>query len=142
MSVASSSKGRLQQPKMADLPKERMSEELPFTYCEVDLFGSFLVKDDQKEVKRNGALYTCQSSRVIQIEVVYSLSTGSFIMSLRRFVGRRGNVKMIRYDNGSSLVGALTEINRAFQEVGHIKIGDFLKENGGEWMIWKRNPPL
>ena len=119
-----------------------MSEEPPFTYCGVDLFGSFLVKDGRKEVKRYGALYTCLSSRATHIEVVYSLSTDSFIMSLRRFVGRRGNVKMIRYDNGSSLVGALTEITRAFQEVGHIKIGDFLKENGGEWMIWKRNPPL
>ena len=127
---------------MADLSKERMSEEPPFTYCEVNLFGSFLVKDDQKEIKRYGALYTCQSSRVIQIEVVYSLSTDSFIMILKRFVGRRGNVKMIRSDNGSSLVGALTEITSAFQEVGHIKIGNFLKENGGEWMIWKRNPPL
>ena len=81
-----------------------MCEETPFTYCEVNLFGSFLVKDDQKEIKRYGALYTCQSSRVIQIEVVYSLSTDSFIMSLKRFVGRRGNVKMIRSDNGSSLL--------------------------------------
>ena len=24
----------------------------------------------------------------------------------------------------------------------HIKTYNFLKENGGEWMIWKRNPPL
>ena len=97
-------RGRLQQQKMADLPKERMSEEPPFTYCGVDLFGSFLVKDGRKEVKRYGALYTCLSSRAIHIEVVYSLSTDSFIMSLRRFVGRRGNVKMIRSDSGSNLV--------------------------------------
>ena len=56
---------RLQQQKMADLPKERMSEEPPFTYCGVDLFGSFLVKDGWKEVKTYGALYTCLSSRAI-----------------------------------------------------------------------------
>ena len=24
----------------------------------------------------------------------------------------------------------------------HIKIGNFFKGNGGQWMIWKRNPPL
>ena len=24
----------------------------------------------------------------------------------------------------------------------HIKIDNFLKENGGHWMIWKRNAPL
>ena len=35
-------RGRLQQQKIADLPKERMSEEPPFIYCGVDLFGSFL----------------------------------------------------------------------------------------------------
>ena len=23
-----------------------------------------------------------------------------------------------------------------------IKIGDFLEKNGGDWMVWKRNPPL
>ena len=119
-----------------------MSEEPPFTYCGVDLFGSFLVKDGRKEVKRYGALYTCLSSRATHIEVVYSLSTDSFIMSLRRFVACRGNVRMIRSDNGSNLVGASAELSRAFQEMDHIKIGNFLKENGGEWMIWKRNPPL
>ena len=28
------------------------------------------------------------------------------------------------------------ELSRVFQEMDHIKIGNFLKENGGEWMIW------
>ena len=119
-----------------------MSEEPPFTYCGVDLFGSFLVKDGRKEVKKYGALYTCLSSRAIHIEVVYSLSTDSFITRLRRFVGRRGNVGMIRSDNGSNVVGASAELSRAFHEMDHIKTYNFLKENGGEWMIWKRNPPL
>ena len=112
-----------------------MSEKPPFTYCGVDLFGSFLVKDGEKEVKRYGALYICLSSRAIHIEVVYSLSTDSFIMGLRRFVRCRGNVRMIRSDNGSNLVGASVEMD-------HIKIGNFLKENGAEWIILKRNPPL
>ena len=34
------------------------------------------------------------------------------------------------------------ELIRAFQEIDHNKISDFLEENGGEWMRWKRNPPL
>ena len=49
---------------------------------------------------------------------------------------------MIRSDNGLNLVGASTELTPVFQEMDHIKIGNFLEENGGEWMIWKRNPPL
>ena len=133
---------RFQQQKMADLPKERMSGEPPFTYCGVDLSGSFLVKDGRKEVKRYGTLYTCLLSRAIHIEVVYSLSTDSFIMSLRRFVRRRVNVKMIRSDNGPNLIGASAELSRAFQEMDHIKIDNFFKKNGDEWMIWKINLPL
>ena len=99
------------------------------------------MKDARKEVKRYDALYTCLSSRAIHIEVVYSLSPDSFIMSLRRFVGCRGNVRMIRSDNGSNLAGTSAELSYAFQDMDYIKIGNFLKENGGEWMIWKINPP-
>ena len=87
-------------------------------------------------------MYTFLSSRAVHIEVVYSLSTDSFIMSLRRFVGHRGNIRMIRSDNGSNLVGGSAELSRVFQEMDHIKIGNILKENGSEWMIWKRNSTL
>ena len=63
-------------------------------------------------------------------------------MRLRRFVGRRVNVRVIRCDNGSNMIGTSAELTRAFREMDHIKIENFLKGNGGEWMIWKRNPPL
>ena len=47
-----------------------MCIETLFTYCDLDIFGPFLVKDDRKEVKKYGALYTCVSSRPIPTEVV------------------------------------------------------------------------
>ena len=100
-----------------------------------------MVKDGRKEVKKYGALYNCLSSRAIDIEVVHSLSTDSLILSLRRFIGQRGIVGMIRSDNGADFVGASVELICAFQEMDHKKIGDFLEENCGDWMVWKRNPP-
>ena len=118
-------RGRLQQQKMADFPNERMREESPFMYCGVDLFGSFLVKDGWKEVKRYGALYICLSSRAIHTEVVYSLPTDSFTLSLRRFVGHRDTVRISRSDYGSNFAGASTELSWAFQEMDHIQIGNF-----------------
>ena len=36
-------RGRLQQQKMADLPRDRISEEAPFTSCGFDIFGLFVV---------------------------------------------------------------------------------------------------
>ena len=41
-------RGNLQIQKMASLPKDRMCEEPPFTYCGVDLFGSIVVKERHK----------------------------------------------------------------------------------------------
>ena len=38
-------RGRFQQQKMADLPRNMMSEEAPFTFCDVDMFGPFMVKN-------------------------------------------------------------------------------------------------
>ena len=49
-------------------------------------------------------------------------------MSLNRFVGHRGNVRIIRSDNGSNLIRTSTELTRAFQEMDHIKIDNFLKK--------------
>ena len=88
-------RGQLQQQKMSDLPNDRMCIEPPFTYCGVDIFGPFVLKDGRKEGKKYDDLYTCLSSRAIHIEVVHLLSTDSFILSLRRFIGRRGIVRMI-----------------------------------------------
>ena len=30
---------------MADLPEDHLNQAEPFTYCDVDLFGPFLVKE-------------------------------------------------------------------------------------------------
>ena len=49
---------------------------------------------------------------------------------------------MIRPDNGTNFGGASAELVGAFKEMNHKKTGDFLEESGGNWMVWKRNPPL
>ena len=62
-------------------------------------------------------------------------------MCLRRFVGRRGNIRLLRSDNGSNFVGASSEFKKAFAEMDQQKINDFIRDNDDEWMLWKRNPP-
>ena len=77
----------LQLQNMVSLPKDRMCEEPPFTYYDVDNFDPFVVKKGNKELKQHGLLYTCLSSRAIHIEAANSLSTDCFIMCLQRFIG-------------------------------------------------------
>ena len=73
------------QQKMADLPRERLSQEPPFTYCGIDMLGPILVNEGRKEMKRYGCLFTCLSSRAVYIESTNSLSTDAFIQGLRIF---------------------------------------------------------
>ena len=71
---------------MSDLPSDRMQEAPPFTYCAVDYFGPFYIKDKTKEIKWYGSLFTCLASRAVHIEVTDSLDTDFFIMALRHFI--------------------------------------------------------
>ena len=135
-------RGKFQQHQMAYLPKDTISEEPPFSYCGIDMFGPFTVRDGRKERKRYGALFTCLSLRAVHIEVTHNMTTDSFIMYLRRLIGRRGYVRMIRTDGETNFVGASAELIESFQEMNYVKIGEFLQENGREWIWWKRNPPL
>ena len=60
-------------------------------------------------------------------------------MLTRSFIGRRGNVRLIRSDNGAIFGGASAELIKALTEMNHQKINQFMQDNGGEWMFWKRN---
>ena len=102
----------------------------------------FVTKEGRKELKRYGASFTCLSSRAIHIETVASLNTDSFILCLRRFIGHRGSISLLRSDNGSNFVGASSEFKKFFAEMDQQKINDFMRDNGAEWMLCKWNPPL
>lgn len=124
---------------MADLPKDRVTPAPPFTFTGVDYFGSYIVKDGRKEVKRYGALFTCLASRAVHIEISNSLDADSLIIqALRRFIARRGTVKMIRSDNGTNFVGAEAELREAIKEMDHERIKDKLRKTEVEWVF---NPP-
>lgn len=91
--------------KMADLPKERLlPDKPPFTHVGVDYFGPFLVKRGRSTVKRYGVLFTCLTTRAVHIEVAHTLDTDSCLNAVRRFMSRRGQVSLIRSDNGTNFV--------------------------------------
>ncbi|XP_063063815.1 uncharacterized protein LOC134456380 [Engraulis encrasicolus] len=58
--------------------------------------------------------------------------------TIKRFVCRRGQVKHIRSDNGTNLVGAHAELKRALMSLHQKKIQDALLPDGVEWSF---NPP-
>ncbi|XP_055603838.1 uncharacterized protein LOC129752068 [Uranotaenia lowii] len=96
-----------QVPMMGPLPEARLASFVrPFSYVGLDLFGPILVKRGRSSVKRWVALFTCLTIRAVHVEVVHSLTTESCIMSIRRFVVRRGAPLEIHSDNGTNFRGA------------------------------------
>ena len=69
------------------------------------------------------------------------METDSFIQALRRFIARRGNIRILRWDSGSNFVGAQRELAKAFQEMDHQKIQHFLENLGSAYITWHRNRP-
>ena len=137
--VCRRARGKVGEQKMADLPAERILPDLPpFTNVGLDYFGLIEVRRGRSTIKRYGVLFTCMSSRAIHLEVAFSLDTDSCIHALRRFVCRRGQVKHIRSDNGTNLVGAQVELKKALMTLNETKIQDALLPDGIQWSF---NPP-
>ena len=74
---------------MADLTKERCIEALLFAHCGEHMFGLFVLRERRSGFKQYCALFTCFSSSVVLIEVIYAMDTDSFIQALRKFMVRR-----------------------------------------------------
>ena len=134
---------RLRRPtenqKMADLPADRVEVAAPFTYTGCDVFGPYTVKDRRTSIKRYGLIFTCLSSRAVHIEMLDDLSTDSFINSLRCFISLRGNVRILRCDNGTNFVGANNELRRHHQNmVCDPKIKEYLLQHQCDFQF---NPP-
>lgn len=123
-----------EEQRMANLPSERMETTPPFTYCGMDCFGPFYVKEGRKELKRYGLLFTCLCSRAVHIELLNDMSTDAFLNSLRAFIALRGNVRQLQSDQGTNFVGAKREFLEAVKEMDQ----ESLKQLGCEFVM---NPP-
>ena len=134
---------RLQLPvppqKMSDLPRERTVSGLPpFTNSGVDLFGPFFVKRGRGQAKVYGVIFTCLATRAIHLEIADSLTTDSFINTLRRFIARRGEVKTMRSDRGTNLVGAERELRECIDRWNEKQLVETMRQRNIQWTF---NPP-
>ena len=69
------------------------------------------------------------------------MDTDCFIQSLRRFIARRGNVRLTKCDNGTNFVGGENELKHAFTMMGDNKVKFFLANLGTDWMTFSKNSP-
>ena len=130
-------KNKTMSQKMADLPKQRLTPNLPpFTYVGTDLFSPFLTCQGRRQkVKWYGVIFTCLTVCVVHLEMAYSLETSSFIQPLRRFLSTRGQVKEIKSDNGTNLVGANRELQKGIRAWNNQQVQNFLLQKNMSWVF-------
>ena len=93
-------------PPASQLPRFTLSGEFAFTSIGVDFAGLVYVKDVyHKSADTNKAyivLYTCDSSRAVNLDLVPRLTTEAFVRSFKRFIARRGVPNLVVSDNRST----------------------------------------
>ncbi|KAK7889113.1 hypothetical protein WMY93_024673 [Mugilogobius chulae] len=131
-------RGRPQVPKMADLPPSRLRILKPaFFSTGVDCFGPYSVKSGRRSEKRWGIIFKCMTTRAVHIELLSSLDTDSFLLSMRRFIARRGKPFELISDQGTNFRGGERELREAFATLAP----DLQAQLASQQIHWKFNPP-
>lgn len=100
---------------MAVLPQSNLRLFRPAFYSTGNnCFGPFQVKLGRRCEKRWGILYKCLTSEAIHIELISSIDTHFFLMSLKRFIARRGKLHELLSDHSTNFKGGNTELQNAF----------------------------
>lgn len=114
---------KVTQPIMGNLPAARIQSTFPFLHTGIDYAGPILIKDRKgrgsKITKSYLCLYVCFATKAVHLELVTGLSTELFMLSLKRFIARRGKPLQIYTDNGTNFVGAnhqLLELGKFFKD--------------------------
>ena len=122
-------------PFMADIPEERL------VLIILDHFTSNYQKPQDQTLQKGGdyrVIFTCITTRAVHLEISNDLSTDSFILSLKRFIARRVQVKRLMSDNGTNFIGAERELRETLNGIDQNRITNFLSQHS---IDWKFNPP-
>ena len=116
-------KKKAQKQQMATLPEFRIPSIhqstadmkqalLPYTHTGLDYGGPLVTKQGRAKArqKRWFCLFTCLQCRAIHIEMVWSLSTDSFLQAFERFIARNCKPKHLYMDNQTTFVKAEKDI--------------------------------
>lgn len=129
-------KGQTQPNLMGNLPAERVEPDFPFSTVGTDYAGPFLITDRKgrgcKITKCYLCIFICFRYKCVHLELVSELSKDAYIITLKRFIARRGIPKIICSDNGGNFVAAAKEIS-TFLQTNRDSICDFAAHQGIEF---------
>jgi hypothetical protein len=97
---------------MAPLPFFRLpsSKLHPFEYTAVDVAGPFSVTEMRVVQKRWLLILCCATLGAVQLEMIESMNTLSFLMAMERFLAVRPRPSVLLADNGTNFHGGETAL--------------------------------
>ena len=128
--------GPFKTPDFAPLPGFVVSlgDKTPFAFTSLDYVGPILVKENKEAVKVWGCLFTCLKVRAVHLEIVQNMSAESFLLSMRKFIGRRGKPRMIVCDNAGQFKLGSEVIDKVWNNVlRDEEIQSYVATEGIEW---------
>lgn len=139
--VASSS-----QQIMSDLPPERVNMARCFVKVGVDYGGPYLIKSSNLRkaplIKAYIAIFVCLVTKAVHIELVTGLTTDLYLMTLKRFIARRGNPSLIYSDNATNFAGAKNQLKELQEFLRQPQHSDVIKDFAAQNQIqFKFIPP-
>lgn len=121
---------------MSNLPNDRVEPDFPFNTVATDFAGPYLITDRKgrgcKITKCYLCIFVCFRYKCIHLEPVSELTKNAFILTLTRFIARRGKPRLIFCDNGRNYVAGAKEINNFFK-LNKTSICDFAAQRGIEF---------
>ena len=100
-------------PPSPALPDFRLNKVKPFSTVGID----FIVKDGSKTQKCYICLFTCSTTRNVNLEIMNDMTTDQFLQAFRRHCAVYGTPSLILCDNAKTFVKGNEEIQKLFQVV-------------------------
>lgn len=95
-----------------------------------------MIKDrktrNYKTLKAYVCVFVCMTTKALHLELVTSLTSEAFLAVFKRFVARRGRPLHLFSDNGTTFIGANSEI-QSFLKKNNAKISDSLAKDNITW---------
>ncbi|XP_072380763.1 uncharacterized protein [Diabrotica undecimpunctata] len=131
---------------MSDLPKERLCSAQVFAHVGLDFGGPFLIKASKLRksplIKSYITLFVCMSTRAVHIELVSGLTTEAFLLTLKRFISRRGLPQTIFSDNATNFLGAKNQLFELYNFLKNKETNSSIQAFLASSQIrWKTIPP-
>eukprot|EP00794_Sanderia_malayensis_P005097 gene5097-biopygen4158 len=122
---------------MAPLPDTRVVRTRPFQHTGVDFAGPLYVKMEKgKTSKAYIALFTCATTRAVNLELVEDMTVSTFKLALERFIAAWGVPNLIISDNSSTFRATTVDLHQLYE---HPEVQACLANN---YITWKFNLAL